>query len=176
LTSLKRYFLASEESKDLTGENINEIFRIMHTIKSSSAMMEFNNISKLSHKVEDLFYLIRENRPDNLDCSQICDLVLLAFDFIKGELSKIEEGKDSDGDESSIVKKISSYVEKLSENGEINKDNVDLNLKNPGPVNMQPEEQKAADPETAKQTGLSVFEAKVYFEKDAEWRTSGLSP
>lgn len=165
IDQLEEILLASEESKDLTGENINEIFRIMHTIKSSSAMMEFNNISKLSHKVEDLFYLIRENRPDNLDCSQICDLVLLAFDFIKGELSKIEEGKDSDGDESSIVKKISSYVEKLSENGEINKDNVDLNLKNPGPVNMQPEEQKAADPETAKQTGLSVFEAKVYFEE-----------
>lgn len=165
IDQLEEILLTSEESKDLTGENINEIFRIMHTIKSSSAMMEFNNISKLTHKVEDLFYLIRENRPDNLDCSQICDLVLLAFDFIKGELSKIEEGKDSDGDESGIVKKIASYVEKLSENDEINKDDVDSNLKNPDQVNMQPEEQKAAESETEKQTGLSEFEAKVYFEE-----------
>lgn len=165
IDQLEEILLASEESKSLTDENINEIFRIMHTIKSSSAMMEFNNISKLTHKVEDLFYLIRENRPDNLDCSQICDLVLLAFDFIKGELSKIEEGKDSDGDESTIVRKISSYIEKLSENSEVNKDNVDSNLKNPDTVNIKPEEQKATEPETAKQTGSGEFEARVYFEE-----------
>ena len=160
IDQLEEILLVSEESKNLTGENINEIFRIMHTIKSSSAMMEFNNISKLTHKVEDLFYLIRENHPDNLDCSRVCDLVLLAFDFIKGELLKIEEGKETDGDESSIVCKIASYTEELSGNKD---DNKNLNKENQ--INNQPEEQTAVNQKSAQQTISGDYEARIYFEE-----------
>ena len=165
IDQLEEILLASEESKNLTAENINEIFRIMHTIKSSSAMMEFNNISKLTHKAEDLFYLIRENHPVNLDCSKVCDLVLLAFDFIKSELLKIEEGKEPDGDESSIVNKIVSYTEELSAGNTIKEDNKTSNLENPNLISSKTEDQKALKAENEQKSASGEFEARVYFEE-----------
>ncbi len=41
---------------------IQEIFRIMHTLKGSSAMFGFSNIQNLSHSLEDVYELIREQK------------------------------------------------------------------------------------------------------------------
>lgn len=59
----------------------------MHTIKGSSAMMLFNDISTLAHSMEDLFYYIREAKPVNLDYSSLSDLVFEGIDFIKIEVN-----------------------------------------------------------------------------------------
>lgn len=114
IEQLEEIMLDTEKAGELDTDNINEIFRIMHTIKGSSAMMAYNNISKMAHSVEDLFYYIRENHPDNIDISEICDLVLAASDFIKLEVSKVDEGKESDGDEKEIETKIKRYLAEIS--------------------------------------------------------------
>ena len=61
LNQLDDILLDAEKNGALSEENINEIFRIMHTVKGSSAMMEFNIIASVSHKLEDLFFVIRDN-------------------------------------------------------------------------------------------------------------------
>jgi two-component system, chemotaxis family, sensor kinase CheA len=94
-------------------DSINEIFRIMHTIKGSSAMMLFNNIAELSHAVEDLFYYLREKRPDGVDYSSLSDILLEAVDFIKNELSKIESGNRADGDSSGRIDEIKVFLNNL---------------------------------------------------------------
>lgn len=114
IEQLEEIMLNTENDNELGSDNINEIFRIMHTIKGSSAMMSYNNISKLAHSVEDLFYFIRENKPQNIDISEICDLVLAASDFIKAEVAKIDEGKQSDGDETAMAAKIEDYLGVIS--------------------------------------------------------------
>lgn len=114
IEQLEEIMLNTEKDGELGSDNINEIFRIMHTIKGSSAMMMYNHISKLAHSVEDLFYYIRENKPQNIDISEICDLVLAASDFIKAEVSKVNDGKESDGDETDIEAKIKAYLNVLS--------------------------------------------------------------
>lgn len=86
------------EKENGFSNSIDEIFRIMHTVKGSSAMMLFNNISGLSHSVEDLFYYLRENKPDEVDNNILSDIVLDSIDFIKGEISKIQRGNIPDGD------------------------------------------------------------------------------
>jgi two-component system chemotaxis sensor kinase CheA len=111
---LEEILINSEESKAISSEDINEIFRIMHTVKGSSAMMMFDNISSLAHTLEDLFYFVREKKPSLLNYSLICDLVLVASDFIKLEISKIEGGKDADGNGGDIANKIKSYLSELS--------------------------------------------------------------
>ena len=111
---LEEILLETEKNADFSSENINEIFRIMHTIKGSSAMMEFDAVSKLAHSVEDLFFFIRENKPEDLSISTICDLVLSASDFIKHEVAKISEGKESDGNEKDIAEKIKDYLALIS--------------------------------------------------------------
>lgn len=114
IEQLEEIMLDTENEGELNSDNINEIFRIMHTIKGSSAMMAYNNISKLAHSVEDLFYFIRENNPTNIDISKICDLVLAASDFIKAEVAKVNDGNESDGDETELQSRIKSYLNFIS--------------------------------------------------------------
>ena len=45
LDQLDEMLVADEKNGDFSTDDVNEIFRIMHTIKGSSAMMEFNSIS-----------------------------------------------------------------------------------------------------------------------------------
>ncbi len=96
-----------------TMDKINEIFRVMHTIKGSAAMMMFNNISTAAHGIEDLFYYLREENPTNVDSSRITDLVLESLDFIKEEITKIEEGLPSDGDCTESVERIKAYLAEI---------------------------------------------------------------
>ena len=48
----------------------------MHTIKGSSARMEFDSISLVSHKLEDLFYFVRDKGMDEDYSRELFDLVL----------------------------------------------------------------------------------------------------
>jgi len=98
--------IISNEKSSYTPDAINEIFRIMHTIKGSSAMMLFNNISTLAHSMEDLFFVLREDKPQNVDYLELSDLVLEGLDFIKVEIIKIKNGDETDGDPSELIKSL----------------------------------------------------------------------
>ena len=51
--------LTDEKGKEFSEENINDLFRIMHTIKSTSAMMGYDLLSAFAHRLEDLFSALR---------------------------------------------------------------------------------------------------------------------
>ncbi|WP_160683473.1 chemotaxis protein CheA [Clostridium sp. C2-6-12] len=103
------------EKENGFADSINEIFRIMHTVKGSSAMMLFNNIAELSHSVEDLFFYIREKKPENVDNNILSDIVLDAIDFIKNEIEKIQNGDSPDGDASDKTIEIKEFLKQLKE-------------------------------------------------------------
>jgi len=113
LEQLEQIIISSEKYDYYEQDTINEIFRIMHTIKGSSAMMSFNNISTLAHTVEDLFYYIREENPSNIESSVLSDMILDSVDFIKSEINEIKNGVLTNNDASSLNEKIKSYLEKL---------------------------------------------------------------
>lgn len=58
LEQLEQIILQSDSDYCYSEETINEIFRIMHTIKGSSAMMMYDEISDLTHTIEDLFFYL----------------------------------------------------------------------------------------------------------------------
>jgi two-component system chemotaxis sensor kinase CheA len=93
LDQLEEILLQSEDNAELTPDDINEIFRIMHTIKGSSAMMEFDMLAHSSHKLEDLFFVIRENGIKQEDFGDLMDLVLNFSTFLKGEVEKIKNNE-----------------------------------------------------------------------------------
>ncbi len=113
IEQLEKCILDSEKSSGYSQTAINEIFRIMHTIKGSSAMMLFNNISILAHSIEDLFYYLREQKPDNIDCSLLSDHILTGVDFIKVELHKIISGEKADGNPSEVIDNIKSFLNEI---------------------------------------------------------------
>ena len=59
LDNLDEMLMQDEKLGDFPPDDVNEIFRIMHTIKGSSAMMEFGSLSSIAHHIEDLFFYIR---------------------------------------------------------------------------------------------------------------------
>lgn len=116
LEQLEQSVINAESLGKYSSDIINEIFRIMHTIKSSAAMMLFNNISTVAHSTEDLFYFIREDKPQNIDISLLSDLVLEGVDFMKLELEKINNGDEADGEPELLIEKIKEHLNNLRQN------------------------------------------------------------
>ena len=56
LEQLQDIVLEQKDADSFDEESINEIFRTMHTIKGSSGIMMFDDITAVSHKLEDVFY------------------------------------------------------------------------------------------------------------------------
>lgn len=136
-------------------DNINEIFRIMHTIKGSAAMMLFDNISKTAHAMEDLFFYLREENPSDVDYSKLTDHILEGMDLIKNELAKIAEGEDSDIDPTEIINVIENFLVALKGKNEsvVVTENTTTPIKTPTiPV---------------KTLGANHFEVKLYFQDDS---------
>ena len=82
LEQMEQSVIKTEALGSYPSETINEIFRIMHTIKSSAAMMLINNMSVVAHTTEDMFYFIREEKPQTIDVSTLSDLVFEGIDFM----------------------------------------------------------------------------------------------
>lgn len=106
LEQLEEMLIASEKGDKLTKAQIDEIFRVMHTIKGSSAMMGYDGLTKLSHGMEDMFSALRQNPQTPKEAwEMIFDLVLECIDFFKGEIAKIQEGLVPDGNMDSLHKR-----------------------------------------------------------------------
>lgn len=114
LEQLDDILLRAESEQAFDKECIDEIFRIMHTIKGSSAMMQFNSIMRISHKVEDLFYYIRENGINNQYNESLVNLVFKFTDFIKGEIIKIEGGQELEENLEPFEKEILNFLNVIS--------------------------------------------------------------
>ncbi len=115
IEQLEQIILNCEREQYFTLDAINEIFRIMHTIKGSSAMMMFHGISALAHSVEDLFHFFREEKPQNINFPDLSDLILASIDFIKAETEKITQGLPADGNPMELDNKLLYFLNTLKE-------------------------------------------------------------
>lgn len=122
LEQLEQVILSNEKECSYTQESINEIFRIMHTIKGSSSMMMFHDISLLAHTMEDLFYYLRENKPVRVDYPTLSDLVLDGVDFVKTELEKIKANKAADGNAGAVIDNLKDFLELLKQKNTVDED------------------------------------------------------
>ena len=94
-------------------DSINEIFRTMHTIKGSSAIMMYDDITSIAHKLEDVFFFLRESHPKNVPHVELVEHVLAVADFITEELDKLQNGEDADGDASGLIKELDKFLAKI---------------------------------------------------------------
>ena len=109
LQNLESLLLECERNKAFSSEQIADIFRILHTIKGSSAMMDFDNIANIAHALEDLFDYLREHNTRKEDFSKIFDLSFITLDSIKAEITKVQSNGLPDGDFSNIIKDIKEF-------------------------------------------------------------------
>ena len=121
LEQLQDMVLEQKDAECFDEDSINEIFRTMHTIKGSSGIMMFDNITAVSHKLEDVFYYLRESHPDNVPHLELVEHVLEVQDFISNEMDKIRNGDPVDGDSSEIIVKLDKFLAMIKGEGEDSK-------------------------------------------------------
>ncbi|MFA6448396.1 MAG: response regulator [bacterium] len=101
LDECKEYLTTLDQDLvDLEGGNIDEelmkrIARNVHTLKGSSAMLEFMDISEISHAVEDVMEKLKKKFPD-VD-KDLVDEIFEKVDQIKEIILAIEGGRHDDG-------------------------------------------------------------------------------
>lgn len=113
LERLQDIVLEQKDEECFDEESINEIFRTMHTIKGSSGIMMFDDITAVSHKLEDVFFYLRESHPQNVPHLELVEHVLNVADFITEEMEKIQNGESADGDSSDIIKELDKFLSKI---------------------------------------------------------------
>lgn len=128
LEKLEGIILEKQDAECFDDADINEIFRVMHTIKGSSGVLMYENITKASHKLEDVFYYLRESHPEDVPHLELVEKVLAVSDFITAELDKIKNGETPDGDEKELVQDLDEFLGRLK--GEIKKQGIRLPREN----------------------------------------------
>ena len=119
LEKLEEIVLENKDEDSFDENSINEIFRIMHTIKGSSGVMMYNNIMKVSHKLEDIFFFLREHQDIDEHHMELTESIFQVLDFINGEMDKIRDEGEPDGDNSELIAKMEAFLNQLkTENGE----------------------------------------------------------
>ncbi|MBD5518833.1 MAG: chemotaxis protein CheA [Lachnospiraceae bacterium] len=124
LEKLEGIILEKQDADCFDDSDINEIFRVMHTIKGSSGVLMYENITKVTHKLEDVFYYLRESHPDDVPHMELVEKVLAVSDFVNGELDKLKAGETPDGDEKALVEDLNEFLGRLK--GEIQKQGIQM--------------------------------------------------
>ena len=112
LEKLDDILMRTEQEETISSDDINEIFRTMHTIKGSAAMMGLQNMSTLAHSVEDLFYIIRDDPNAVFDKPALYDLLYQSSDNLKNEIDNIQDEDVPLTDFSELIGKIHAMARK----------------------------------------------------------------
>ena len=141
-------------SDEYTTEIINEIFRVMHTIKGSASMMMLNALAETTHVIEDLFFYLREKNPEKVDYTYITDLVLEVVDFVKLQLEKLQLNETLDEAPQVLKADIIKYLEELKRN------NGDA------PILTAPTEEKIVT--AVDDNAIKKYSARIFFREGSE--------
>ena len=154
LDQLDQILLDSEKSKSFSSDSVNEVFRIMHTIKGSAAMMDLDGISTLAHAVEDVFFILRED-PSRLALGgeALFDVVFQASDFLKSEVDSVQNTGDATQDPSAMIQEL----ERLS-----------ALMQGKSAPAVQPEPVAAQPAAQASVENPELHQVRVYFEEDCQ--------
>ncbi len=100
--------LMLEKDRSQSGQ-LDEVFRILHTLKSSSTMLEFHDIAKLAHICEDLLDYLRKSKiPITQETIDVLFEVIDTLDAMVGERA---EGKGHMTDFQTVAGKVKSLLQ-----------------------------------------------------------------
>jgi two-component system chemotaxis sensor kinase CheA len=116
LKNLNKGLLKLEEDPG-SKELLEELFRTAHSVKGAARMMGFSKIEAVSHKIEDIFGLLRRGKmsftPEDFD------FVYEGVDVISQIIERISsDGSDESIDITEITKKLEALVANKADDGE----------------------------------------------------------
>ena len=113
--AINKSLLALEKAPGQT-EHLDEMFRHVHTLKSSSAMLEFSDVAELAHSCEDLMDRLRKHelavKQETID---VCFEIIDKLEMMVKEHTEKRHGGINFKDIVGKIEKISSGASKLDE-------------------------------------------------------------
>ncbi|MCM8823398.1 MAG: chemotaxis protein CheA [Candidatus Omnitrophica bacterium] len=94
-------------------EALNEIFRLMHTIKGMSATMGFNELAEFSHAIEDVFEILRSGKQKITQ--EIMDTIFSCIDAFAILLEESKAKKEISIDVKDYICRIRNIINKREE-------------------------------------------------------------
>jgi two-component system chemotaxis sensor kinase CheA len=89
-------------------ETVDAIFRIAHSLKGMAATMGFEGMANLTHKMEDVFELLRQ-RGSGLN-GAVADVLLACLDALSGAVDAIEAGGAERLDPEQLIERLGALV------------------------------------------------------------------
>ena len=95
LRSLESILSAADGAKTFTEEQVRELFRVMHTLKGSSAMLGCGAFSRTAHLLEDIFSMIRSGAAvmDEGAFNGVSDLLFSAMGYFRDFAEALSNGR-----------------------------------------------------------------------------------
>lgn len=85
---------------------VNEIFRSAHTLKGMAATMGFEDIASLTHKMENVLDMIRNEQL--AVTTEVIDVLFIAIEYLEEMVRDISDGNDGKKDVRDIVARLDS--------------------------------------------------------------------
>jgi len=153
INSLDNNFVKLESSPgDL--DLLNEIFRAAHTIKGTSSFLGFEQVTTLSHRMEDILNKLRKS--EMVVTPEVMDLLLESLDLLKVLLDNVRSGSGEQVNLDAILARLSAVL--TSQDGQSSSGGAagDKDAPEPEPAAAETEQElalEAAQPtDTAPQT------------------------
>jgi chemotaxis protein histidine kinase CheA len=89
LDTLEKGFLELQATVT-NSERVNEMFRAAHSVKGGAAMLGFNSIKQISHRLEDCLKIVQENQQNIQIDSKIESLFLKGFDALRELVERLQ--------------------------------------------------------------------------------------
>lgn len=118
IEQIEQILLSCEETKMFSDNDVNEIFRIMHTIKGGASVVEFDKLSELAHAMEDMFFYIREDKPEIKNIDDITDIMLQGLDFMKEYIEAIKIDNYDSLDPCELIEEIEKCINSIKNNAQ----------------------------------------------------------
>lgn len=114
LDETEKLLLIADESHILTQEAVKELFRFVHTLKSSSAMAGFSELSERTHRFENLLSRARDYVKDGktLSYARLDGIITAGYSF--AELFRASVAADDDSEYADKTAVIDKFETKLS--------------------------------------------------------------
>ena len=95
------------EKNPVDSDLINDLFRIIHTVKGSSAMMNISSVKEIAHAMENILVIARENRQA---FPEMFPPLFGGIDTISSIVSSLRHKKEAAVDVVSVVEKLKEYA------------------------------------------------------------------
>ncbi|WP_034745859.1 chemotaxis protein CheA [Halalkalibacter wakoensis] len=142
---------------------VGEVFRSAHTLKGMAATMGFEDLAHLTHNMENVLDLIRNQKLEA--ASTVLDVVFMAVDDLEAMVTDIASGGDGKRDVTGVV----AQLERI-EKGESLEPEIQSNQQAPAKASSLHEsydEFEATVLEQSMEQGYSTFQIKVTLDENA---------